>query len=74
MSAKKAFPLRINEDVYQAALLAPDLAKVHGQDIELEAPYIAEMVRHEVVARYGWIYSLCPCQNPDSHFADIRTG
>ena len=43
----------IDEDVYQAALIAPDLAKVHGQDIELEAPYIAEMVRNEVVARYG---------------------
>lgn len=43
----------IDENVYQAALAAPDLAKVHGQDIELEAPYIAEMVRNEVVARYG---------------------
>lgn len=43
----------IDEDVYQAALIAPDLAEVHGQDIELEAPYIAEMVRNEVVARYG---------------------
>jgi len=43
----------IDEDTYQAALTAPDLARVHGQDIELEAPYIAEMVRNEVVARYG---------------------
>ncbi|MDH5599977.1 MAG: penicillin-binding protein 1A [Gammaproteobacteria bacterium] len=43
----------IDEDTYQKALAAPDLAKVHGQDIELEAPYIAEMVRNEVVARYG---------------------
>ena len=43
----------IDEDVYQAALATPDLAKVHGQDIELEAPYIAEMVRTEMVARYG---------------------
>ena len=43
----------IDEDVYQAALEAPDLAKVHGQDIELEAPYVAEMVRTEMVARYG---------------------
>ena len=43
----------INEDVYQESLAAPDFAKVHGQDIELEAPYIAEMVRNEVVTRYG---------------------
>ncbi|MCW8902068.1 MAG: penicillin-binding protein 1A [Gammaproteobacteria bacterium] len=43
----------IDEEVYQAALAAPDLAKIHGQDIELEAPYIAEMVRNEVVSRYG---------------------
>ena len=43
----------IDEEVYQAGLIAEDLAKVHGQDIELEAPYIAEMVRTEMVARYG---------------------
>ncbi len=43
----------INEEEYQTALVAPDLAKVHGQDLELEAPYIAEMVRTEMVARYG---------------------
>ncbi len=43
----------IEEDVYQAALVAPDLSQVHGQDIELEAPYIAEMVRTEMVKRYG---------------------
>ena len=43
----------IDEEAYQAGLMADDLAKVHGQDIELEAPYIAEMVRTEMVARYG---------------------
>lgn len=43
----------IDEEVYQSSLLAEDLAKVHGQDIELEAPYIAEMVRTEMVTRYG---------------------
>ena len=43
----------IDEDVYQAALVEKDLAQVHGQDIELEAPYIAEMVRTEMVKRYG---------------------
>lgn len=43
----------IDEETYQAALASADIAKVHGQDIELEAPYIAEMVRNEMVARYG---------------------
>ncbi len=43
----------IEEEIYQTALVTDDLAQVHGQDIELEAPYIAEMVRIEMVARYG---------------------
>lgn len=43
----------ISEDEYQSSLEATDLAKVHGQDIELEAPYIAEMVRTKMVKRYG---------------------
>ena len=43
----------IDEEDYQAALIEADLAQVHGQDIELEAPYIAEMVRTEMVKRYG---------------------
>ena len=43
----------IDEQEYQEALLSSDLAQVHGQDIELEAPYIAEMVRTEMVSRYG---------------------
>lgn len=43
----------IDEDVYKKSIESIDLAKVHGQDIELEAPYIAEMVRTEMVKRYG---------------------
>ena len=43
----------IDEEVYQTALASSDVAQVHGQDIELEAPYIAEMVREEMVTRYG---------------------
>ena len=43
----------IDEEMYQTALATADMAQVHGQDIELEAPYIAEMVRTEIVARYG---------------------
>jgi penicillin-binding protein 1A len=43
----------IGEEVYQTALASSDLAQIHGQDIELEAPYIAEMVRDEMVKQYG---------------------
>jgi len=43
----------ISDEEYKQALGSSDLAKVHGQDIELEAPYIAEMVRNEMVNRYG---------------------
>lgn len=43
----------IDDDSYKAAIDAMDLAKVHGQDIQLDAPYIAEMVRNEMVSRYG---------------------
>lgn len=43
----------IDEEAYQTALVTADIAKIHGQDIELEAPYIAEMVRTEMVKRYG---------------------
>ena len=43
----------ITEEDYQKAREAVDTAKLHGQDIELEAPYIAEMVRNEMVERYG---------------------
>ena len=64
----------IDEEVYQAALAMPDLAQVHGQDIELEAPYIAEMVRTEMVARYGATaytngYSVYTTINADRQFA-----
>lgn len=43
----------IDNDAYKTALNSMDLAKIHGQDIQLDAPYIAEMVRHEMVERYG---------------------
>lgn len=43
----------IDNDAYKTALNSMDLAKIHGQDIQLDAPYIAEMVRNEMVERYG---------------------
>lgn len=38
---------------YQTAVQAPVTARYHGPRIEMQAPYIAEMVRQEMVERYG---------------------
>ncbi len=43
----------ITEEQYQLALTDPVHAEVHGLDEDLEAPYVAEMVRDEMVSRYG---------------------
>lgn len=39
---------------YNEATTAPITAKFHGAEIELYAPYISEMVRAEMVTRYGY--------------------
>ena len=43
----------IDEPAYQAALASPVESKLHGPTVELDAPYIAEMVRAEMVTRFG---------------------
>ena len=43
----------ITEDQYQAALAEPDQASYHGSISELSAAYIAEMVRQQVVDKFG---------------------
>jgi len=43
----------IGEAEYQQAMSTPDDARLHGLSREVEAPYVAEMVRGEMVARYG---------------------
>jgi len=43
----------ISEAEYQAAMSTPDDAKLHGLSQEVVAPYVAEMVRSEMVSRYG---------------------
>jgi penicillin-binding protein 1A len=43
----------ITQDQYEQAMNEPDHASVHAQPIQVEAPYIAEMVRAEMLARYG---------------------
>ena len=43
----------IDEPTYAAALATPVESKLHGPTVELDAPYIAEMVRAEMVTRFG---------------------
>ncbi|SIS43711.1 penicillin-binding protein 1A [Neptunomonas antarctica] len=43
----------INEQELQTALMAPVTASYHTTEIELYAPYIAEMVRSELYAQHG---------------------
>jgi len=44
---------KINQASYQSALNEPLNAAYHGSTPELDAPYIAEMARAEMVGRYG---------------------
>jgi penicillin-binding protein 1A len=43
----------IDGDTYQRAMLYPMESRVHGTATELSAPYVAEMVRREMLERYG---------------------
>lgn len=43
----------ISESEMRAAQAAPNTARAHSQKTELEAPYLAEMVRLEMLRRYG---------------------
>ena len=43
----------IDEVEYSAALASPVESKLHGPSVELDAPYIAELVRAEMVTRFG---------------------
>ena len=43
----------ITQEQYQQALQTPDVAEIHKAIIEVEAPYIAEMVRSHMVSQYG---------------------
>jgi len=51
---KRMFELEfITEDEYMLARNETDEADLHGQDIEVDAMYIAEMIRSEMLERYG---------------------
>lgn len=43
----------IDDGTYRAALEAPVESRLHGPKVGLDAPYVAEMVRAEMVARFG---------------------
>lgn len=43
----------ITQEEHEVAFNAPVTARMHGATIEVSAPYLAEMVRHEMVQRYG---------------------
>lgn len=43
----------ISESEFEEALALPMESQLHGAAIELNAPYVAEMVRREMLARYG---------------------
>lgn len=43
----------IDQPAYEEAVNQPVTASYHGARIELQAPYIAEMVRQEMVERFG---------------------
>ncbi len=43
----------IDTPAYEAAMAMPIVARVHGPRVELEAPYVTEMVRAQVIERFG---------------------
>jgi len=43
----------LDDEAYAEARAAPVTARVHGTEATVEAPHVAEMVRAEMVARYG---------------------
>ena len=43
----------ISDDEYDAAMAFPVESRLHGAAIELSAPYVAEMVRRNMLSRYG---------------------
>ncbi|WP_345291958.1 penicillin-binding protein 1A [Kangiella marina] len=43
----------IDQDIYQLAVETPLSAKKHGADLDINAAYVAEMVRLDVINRFG---------------------
>lgn len=47
----------IDRSQYEEAMAAPLESRLYGTAVELEAPYVAEMVRREMLDRFGESYS-----------------
>jgi len=43
----------INNEIFKAGLAEPDNSTLHALDIEIEAPFVAEMVRNAALELYG---------------------
>lgn len=43
----------IDTAAYEAALATPLVSRLHGPGTEIEAPYVAEMIRSEMLRRFG---------------------
>jgi penicillin-binding protein 1A len=43
----------IDQNQYDAAMAIPIESRMHGAAVELNAPYVGEMVRRDMIARYG---------------------
>ncbi len=43
----------VDQSQYDQALAEPNKAEIHGQQVDLEAGYVAEMVRREIAEYYG---------------------
>jgi penicillin-binding protein 1A len=59
-AVRRAYVLRrmraldfIDEDTFETSMAFPLESRLHGAAIELNAPYVAEMVRTEMLKRYG---------------------
>ena len=59
-TARRSYVLRrmheldfIDDAELETALATPMMSKLHGPAIDLRAPYVAEMVRNEMVKRFG---------------------
>ena len=47
----------IGQDEYAEAMAVPIESRLYGTAVELEAPYVAEMVRRDMLQRFGEAYS-----------------
>lgn len=43
----------ISQAEYKQAMLEPETSSYHARSIELEAPYVAEMARQEIIEKFG---------------------